>query len=241
MAVTPRTILEARGVCCAKRAPSHPREWLADVSLTLEPGLASVGGAEDSGKSLLLRVLGLLEMPERGDVLVGGESMRLLSEEERAAMRSRKFGFVLASPFLLAGFSVVENIAMPLLKLSPVAVTEARQRTEALLDLLGISETARVAVEALPRLEEQTVALARALINRPRILLLDEVDQHLHGTDLETFIRLVRHVTAELELTAIFTHSTPAAAQGAARRILVEEGAVRSDVRTMPIEGPEQR
>ena len=109
-------------------------ETVCGLDASFAPGRFHVlRGPDGCGKNLLLRWLGLLQPPEAGEVLVQGSATRALSEEARAELRTQRFGFVFAAPFLLTSFSVIENVAMPLFKVSQVTPEEARRRTEALL------------------------------------------------------------------------------------------------------------
>ena len=125
--------VELRAVSCARGAES-----LREVSASFARATFHLlGGAPGGGRELLLRVLGALEKPDRGEVFIEGQPTSGLSEEERAELRGRRCGFVFRAPFLLPAFSVVENLAMPLFRLSHVDAAEARCRTDELLEDRG--------------------------------------------------------------------------------------------------------
>lgn len=151
-------------------------------------------GPQRSGKNLLLRTLGLIDQPDRGEVEVFGRSTKAWSPRERMEIRSRHFGFVFESPFLLPSFSVVENVAMPFFKLSGASPDVARQRTGEALALTGISPCAEIAVEELSLQIQLRVALARAVVHRPMALFIENIDAILRNEDLITFMELLAHI-----------------------------------------------
>src|SRR5882762_7651796 len=136
---------------CAVSGVGADGESFCGLDATFAPGRFHVlRGATGCGKNLLLRWLGLLQAPASGEVLVGGNATRALSDEARAELRTQRFGFVFTAPFLLTSFSVIENVAMPLFKVSQVTPEEARRRTEALLGFVGVMEAAEYKIEELP-------------------------------------------------------------------------------------------
>jgi ABC-type lipoprotein export system ATPase subunit len=145
------------------------------VSLTFEIGeLHAVTGPPRSGKTLLLHLLGLLDEPDFGEVELFGELASPAPEETRREMRNSVFGYVFQSPCLLAEFTVAENIAMPLFRIFQTEESLAQMRVCELLERFGIDDSANDPVAALDPDRQFLVALARALVHRPRILLLAE-------------------------------------------------------------------
>jgi len=151
-----------------------------------------VRSVDPAASAALLRVLGLLEMPERGEVLVRDRSTLGLDEAARSELRSRECGFVFAAPFLLAGFTTIENVAMPLFKISQVGPEEARCRTVAALEFVGLGDLIEAPATDLPAASQRRVALARALVHEPAAILIESLDAPLDPLAEEDFVALVR-------------------------------------------------
>jgi ABC-type lipoprotein export system ATPase subunit len=176
-----------------------------------EGALTLLWGGEGCGKNVLLRLLGLLEAPASGEIFFHGNPTRHLSGESRAGVRNRHFGYLFAEPFLLPSLSVVENIAMPLLKISVVSSDEARNRTQAVLDFVGLPDAMEHRIDELSMFEQHKVALARALVNRPVVLIAENIDAALDGDDLQRFLALLHRAKTELGATPVVTALNEAA------------------------------
>lgn len=194
-------------------------------------------GPASSGKSVVLRWLGLLQPPEAGDVLVEGSATRDLSEEARADLRTQRFGFVFTAPFLLTSFTVIENVAMPLFKVSQVTPEEARRRTEALLGFVGVMEAAEYKVEELPLRVQYQVALARGLINEPSFLMVEDLDGTLAGDDLHVFVELLHRACERFGTTIVATASPALPLLWPQRVIDMADGIITRDVELLPETG----
>ena len=206
-------VLEIRSVSCASG-------FGLPVSADFAPARFHVLLGEAGGdSSALLRVLGLLDVPESGEVVVEGQPTRALDEEARAELRAQRFGFVFAAPFLLASFSVIENVAMPLFKISQVGPEEARRRTERLLAFTEMADAAEAVIDDLTLRAQYHVAVARGLANEPAILVVENLDGALAGEELANFAALLRRVPAEFGTTVIATAS-PAFAVAKEDRVL---------------------
>jgi ABC-type lipoprotein export system ATPase subunit len=226
MSVNPASVIECRAVSCAQ----SNGETLHKTSVTFAPGTFSVlTGPADCGKNLLLRALGLLDIPDDGDVLLHGASTQQLSEEARDILRNRHFGFLFAQPFLLPAFSAIENVAMPLFKISGVSSEEARIRVRALLGFAGVAEIGHTVIGQLSHFEQQRVALARALVNGPDILIAENIDGELVGEDLTQFGKLLRRAISDYSVIVLATASTQALAAVADRVIEFADGRVLRD------------
>lgn len=166
--------LLARNVTASRSTGGAP-ERIEGLTLGFEPAtLNLLFGPPESGRNLLLRLLGLLERPEAGEVFVTGASTQGWSADQCADLRNRHFGFVFETPLLLPAFNVAENIAMPFFKSTEATPEEAREATRRVLAHVGLAEEAGTPVEALTLEAQQRVALARALVFEPALLLLDE-------------------------------------------------------------------
>jgi lipoprotein-releasing system ATP-binding protein len=166
--------LEARGLTRILPGP-QPTTLVADVDVAFEPkSFAVITGPSGSGKSSLLYLLGLIDPPTAGDVLVNGCSTRGFSGEQRALMRLSEFGFVFQFHFLLPELSVLDNVMLPMRQLGRLGSSAMRERAENLLDPLGMTPEARKRPGELSGGQRQRAAIARALANDPEFVLADE-------------------------------------------------------------------
>jgi len=189
--------LELRGVRRVFRLAGTELRVLNGVDLVLRPGeIVALVGPSGAGKSTLLHVAGLLERPDGGAVLIGGEDCGGLSDERRTLLRRSEIGFVYQFHHLLPEFSALENVMLPQM-IAGVARRRARGKAAALLDQVGLAPRARHRPARLSGGEQQRVAIVRALANDPRILLADEPTGNLdHATGegvMSTLLDLVRY------------------------------------------------
>lgn len=203
---------------------------LRGVSAGFAPGsMHLVRSVDPAAGDTLLRVLGLLDPPEAGDVLVRGRSVRSLGESERAELRSRECGYVFAAPFLLAGFSTIENVAMPLFKVSQVGPEEARSRTVAALEFVGLAGVIEAPASELPPAEQRRAALARALVHEPAAILIEHLDAAIDSLPAEDFAALLRRACLHYGVAAIASVSADFRGGDGDRVIDLAEGAIWKD------------
>ncbi|MBJ6611797.1 MAG: cell division ATP-binding protein FtsE [Candidatus Thiothrix moscowensis] len=146
---------------------------LYNINLTLEAGeMVFITGHSGAGKSTLLKLVALLERPSRGEVLVGGRSLNKLGKSQIPNYR-RRIGFIFQDPHLLYDRSVFDNIALPL-RISGMGQSEIRRRVQAALDKVGLSGREKTFPLMLSAGEKQRVGIARAMVNKPTIILADE-------------------------------------------------------------------
>jgi len=187
---------------------------LQGVDLRVESGeVVAIIGASGVGKSTLLHLLGGLDLPTAGQVLVGGETIGEMEEETRAAMRNRSIGFVFQFHHLLRDFSAVENVALPM-RIAGAQANSAIGRAKDILDSVGLTNRRDHLPKQLSGGEQQRVAVARALVNDPLVLLADEPSGNLDGPTSKELHQLLFRLREERGTSMILvTHNLELARQ----------------------------
>ena len=163
---------------------------LKGIDLTIDKGeVVSIVGPSGAGKTTLLQIMGTLDKPDTGRILLNGTEINRLKERELAAFRNREIGFVFQFHQLLPEFTALENVTIPAL-IQGVSSGEARRRAVEMLEFMGLSERASHKPAELPGGEKQRVAVARALINHPSVVLADEPSGSLDTHNKEELHRL---------------------------------------------------
>jgi lipoprotein-releasing system ATP-binding protein len=207
-------VLQARGVVRRFQQGAIQLEVLSAVELTLQPAeRVAVIGASGSGKTTLLQILGGLDRPDSGQVLIDGRDIHALGERDRGLLRNHTMGFVYQFHHLLPEFSALENVAMPLLvRRTPVA--EARERAAAMLARVGLQARLEHRPHQLSGGERQRAAVARALVAAPRLILADEPTGNLDGRNAEQVFALLLELNRELGTSLmVVTHDARLAAR----------------------------
>ena len=201
-------------------------EVLRGVNLSIEAGeTVALIAPSGAGKSTLLHVAGLLEAPDEGDVLIGGESTATMGDAGRTALRRRTVGFVYQFHHLLPEFSARENVMLPQM-IAGLARDEAGRRADDLLKWLGLGERLTHRPAELSGGEQQRVAIARAVANAPRVLLADEPTGNLDPAKAEfVFETLTTLVKATGVAAIVATHNLELAAR-LDRRVTLKDGLV---------------
>jgi lipoprotein-releasing system ATP-binding protein len=175
--------------------------------------VVAITGASGSGKSSLLYLLGLLDQPSEGQVLVDGQEVSGLPDAERGAIRLAKLGFVFQFHFLLPEFSVIDNVLLPMRKLARLKPAQQRARARELLAQLGLAGNEEKTPDQLSGGERQRVAIARALANDSKIILADEPTGNLDSRNARTVFEIFHQLSREHARTVIaVTHDAPLAA-----------------------------
>jgi putative ABC transport system ATP-binding protein len=203
MAIDP---LRARNLAAEYAYEGGSVEVIRDFSYQFRSGsFYHLSGPELGGKRLLLQILGLLLPHKAGEIIVDGSSVTNLDIDDLGEIRNRKYGFLFSSPFLLPSFTVLENVAMPLFKIAQVQAPEAKIITEEILEMVGVSRIATKAVGQLNRLDEMLVALARALVHHPRVLIAEFVGTNMDEDEAGTLLSILRASGQRLGLAVIAT------------------------------------
>ncbi len=200
---------------------------LDGVDLAVRRGeMVAIVGASGAGKSTLLHVLGALDRPTRGTVLLDGEPLHGRPDEELAKIRNRKIGFVFQFHHLLREFSALETVMMPL-RIAGFDTRHARSRAEELLARVGLSGRMSHRPGELSGGEQQRTAVARALAIDPAVLLADEPSGNLDHTNSERLHELFSQLASDLEIAMVVVTHNRALASRADRALLLEDGRLR--------------
>lgn len=199
-------------------------EVLRGVSLQVEPGeLVAIAGNSGSGKSTLLHVLGGLMRPDDGQVELDGQAVYGLSEAGRASLRNRSVGFVFQFHHLLPEFSALENVALPA-RVAGQSPATARARALELLADMGLGDRAAHKPGELSGGEQQRVAVARALVNAPRVVLADEPSGNLDTGTSQHLHALLEKLARERRVALVVATHSPSLARQAHRMLVLREG-----------------
>ena len=224
------TALTARGLAKTYAGDGFDVLALRGIDLDVAQGeLVAVMGPSGCGKSTLLHLLGGLDRPTAGSITLGESRVEALGEAAWAVLRRREIGFVFQFFNLIQTLTVAENVELPAL-LVGTPRAEARQRRIELLDRLGVSARAEALPSRLSGGQQQRVAMARALVNRPRLLLADEPTGNLDSTSAAEIVAIVRELCSEGQTVVLATHDARVAA-AAGRVIQLRDGLVVEETR----------
>ncbi len=219
-------VLSCRGVTRRFREGDSTLEVLSGVDLEIAPAeRVAIVGASGSGKTTLLQILGGLDDPNEGEVLVGGKPMHGGSELSKGELRNRYIGFVYQFHHLLPEFSAQENVAMPLL-IRGEAPGRALEQAGALLARVGLGERLRHRPSELSGGERQRAAVARALVTRPRCVLADEPTGNLDRRNAEQVYDLMLELNEELGTSLVVVTHDVSIAERMSRVCTLSDGRI---------------
>ena len=216
--------LDARGIVKSFPVGGHRLTVLQDLDLEVDAGeMVAIVGASGVGKSTLLHILGGLDRADRGTVTVGDAEITTMPGAELVALRNRRIGFVFQFHHLLPEFSAIENAEMPM-RIARLPLSEARPRAEALLLGVGLGERLTHRPGMLSGGEQQRVAVARALVMKPDVLLADEPTGDLDERSADSLHALLREMHEAYGLTSLIATHNPRLAAACDRRLSLESG-----------------
>ena len=218
--------VEGRHIIKNFRIGNAPTKVLKDISLQVMQGeFVSIMGPSGSGKSTLLYILGGLDTPTSGHVLLNGTDISRFGDEKMSRIRRQKIGFVFQFYNLIPNLNVEENIMLPLL-LDGKKMGGYRKQLEQILEIVGLSDHRRHTPRELSGGQQQRVAIARALIGNPEILFADEPTGNLDSKTGAEIMALLREINKTSGQTIIMVTHSPEAAQNSSRVIHVQDGII---------------
>ncbi len=200
------------------------------VDLTLQRGeLTALMGPSGSGKSTLLNIVGLLDRPTSGRVVVAGQDTDALDERDLTSLRARALGFVFQFHHLLPAFTALENVMLPAWGDRGFSTREMRNESEELLRAVGLADRVHYRANNLSGGQQQRVAIARALVRRPPLVLADEPTGNLDTASSDEVFALMRRFNQELSTTFLVVTHDPRIAALCDRVVEMVDGRIRSD------------
>src|SRR3954467_5502044 len=216
--------LEARGLVKSYPVGGRPLTVLRDLDLVVEAGeMVAIVGASGVGKSTLLHVLGGLDRVDQGTISIDNAELTSMRDADVVAFRNRQIGFVFQFHHLLPEFSAIENAEMPM-RIARLPLAEARPRAAALLRRVGLGERLTHTPGMLSGGEQQRVAVARALVMQPAVLLADEPTGDLDEQSADALHALLREMHQAFGLTSVIATHNPRLAAACDRVLRLEGG-----------------
>ena len=204
-------------------------EVLKQVSFSMQPSeLVAIVGSSGSGKSTLLHTLGGLDQPSSGEVFIRGQSLQQMTPNALAKLRNQYLGFVYQFHHLMADFTALENVMMPML-IGQQNKTEAQDRAEQILSAVGLQHRISHRPSALSGGERQRVAIARALVNNPALVLADEPTGNLDHKTTESIFELIQQLNQEKQIAFLLVTHDLNLAEKLNRRLIMQDGVLREE------------
>ena len=224
-----RPLVEARGVHRALGHGAAERTILRDVSLTIARGeFVAVTGSSGSGKSTLLYLLGALDRASSGEIWMDDVELGALDDDDRAAFRNEKLGFVFQFHFLLPEFTALENVAIPMMRRGALGSRAIEERAYETLDRLGLGDLAERLPSQLSGGEQQRLSIARAIANGPSLVLADEPTGNLDSANARRVVDTFERLSREHGCTVVMVTHDAELAGLADRRIVLRDGRIVS-------------
>jgi predicted ABC-type transport system involved in lysophospholipase L1 biosynthesis ATPase subunit len=219
-----KPIIKARDISRIFNPATKPLPVLQGLDIEILPGeTIAITGASGSGKSTLLQILGCLDRPSSGSLEIEGQNTLSFSDHDLAGLRNNKIGFVFQFHHLLPEFTAWENTALPLL-IRGTGLNQARERSQAALERVGLTDRAGHKPNELSGGEQQRVAIARALINGPRILLADEPTGNLDRATGQNVAQLLWDLNQNTGIALVIVTHNQEIAQRAQKTMVLKDG-----------------
>lgn len=203
---------------------------LQDITLSFEKGeFAGLVGPSGSGKTTLLNIIGSLDNPTEGDVMVMGQSVSTLSHKQSAKLRNYHIGFIFQTYNLLPVYTVFENVEFALL-LQKKSASEREKAVMEALEWVGLTDKARSKPAQLSGGESQRVSIARAIVKRPQIILADEPSANLDAKNSHHIVQTMKQLNKDLKTTFIFSTHDEKVMQYLERVVHLKDGTVEKDI-----------
>jgi putative ABC transport system ATP-binding protein len=220
-------VVRAEHVCKDYRLGEQTVRALDDVSVSIEEGVfLAIAGPSGSGKSTLLNLIGCIDTPTSGRIVIDGKDVSGQTPDQLADLRARTIGFIFQTFNLLPVLSAEENVEYPLLQMRELSRDERRARVAKMLEIVGLSRHATHRPNQLSGGQRQRVAIARALVTRPRIVLADEPTANLDHKTGEGILALMQRINEKSGTTFIFSTHDKKVMSKANRLIRIEDGRV---------------
>lgn len=204
---------------------------LYDINLSFEEGsFNSIIGASGSGKSTLLNILGTLDKPTSGEVYIDGTRTDTMKKNKLADLRNQTIGFIFQFHYLLPEFTALENVLMPYNIQHSKASKEIIERAEELLDMVGLTKVKNNLATNMSGGQQQRTAIARALINNPKIILADEPTGNLDSESTENVYNILRDINQKFNTTLVVITHDRRIAEKADRIVEIKDGRINLDL-----------
>lgn len=204
---------------------------LYDVNLNFEESsFNSIIGQSGSGKSTLMNIIGTLDQATSGEILIDGKNISNMDKNQLAVLRNETIGFIFQFHYLLPEFTVLENVLMPYRIKHGKVTKEARDRANELIEIVGLSKVINNKSTDISGGQQQRAAIARSLINNPRIILGDEPTGNLDSETTKTVFNLLKQINQEFKSTFILITHDKKVAEQADRIIEIKDGRVNMDI-----------
>ena len=221
-------IVDIRGVTKDYPLGKTVVQALRGIDLTINQGeFTAIAGPSGSGKTTLLNLIGCVDVPTTGTVLVAGKPIETLNDKSRTELRLRNLGFIFQTFNLVQVLNLFQNVEFPLLLQGDMTKAERRKRVEEIVEKVGLTKQMKQRPNELSGGQRQRVAIARALVTRPQIVMADEPTANLDSVTGQNIIDLMRHMNEQDKTTFIFSTHDHRVMTHARRIVKLEDGVIK--------------